>query len=433
MPVEAAFAALMQQAGPFEPQPLLAVAVSGGPDSMALLRLARDWARAQDGQVLALTVDHRLRPDSSHEAEQVARWAAGLGVPHRLLAWVGPKPASGIQHAAREARYALLAQACIDAGIVHLLLAHHADDQAETVWHRQARGSGPLGLAGMPLVAERSWGRLVRPLLTVGKADLRAYCQASDLAFVDDPSNSNLRFARAKLRAQAQADSATAQALAGMAAHAAAEGQQRSAVEQAIAALMAQACVLHPEGWAEILPAPVIAAPPALACAMLASLLRAIGGGAYASGPAPLARLRLALELGAGGGTLAGCVMRPGRRGRWLIGREPGRLTSQRAVKADVPILWDRRFVVGAACDGVVAPLGTALLPKGVAADDRLPKLVRATLPALWNGGQVAAWPEFLPGGTLRVRFQPANFAGMAPFVSVKPPKVFASGPMDTM
>ena len=95
-------------------------------------------------------------------------------IEHRILRWTGPKPATGVQAAAREARYALLGAWCRDAGVLHLLLAHHLDDQAETVALRQARQSGPDGLAGMAAVRELKGSRLLRPLLSVPKDRLRA-------------------------------------------------------------------------------------------------------------------------------------------------------------------------------------------------------------------------------------------------------------------
>src|SRR5690606_14551927 len=114
-------------------EPPVAVAVSGGADSMALTLCAAAWA---PDKILALTVDHGLRAGSAAEAATVARWLAARGVPHRVLAWSGPKPATGLQEAARDARHALLREACTAAGIGALLLAHHQHDQMETVLMR---------------------------------------------------------------------------------------------------------------------------------------------------------------------------------------------------------------------------------------------------------------------------------------------------------
>ena len=165
----------------------MAVAVSGGPDSMGLLWLA---ARTLPGRVEALTVDHALRPGSAAEAAMAGETAARLGVAHHVLHWRGRKPRGGRQAAARAARYRLMRDWCADAGVCWLLSAHHADDQAETVLMRLARASGVRGLAGIR--AARPLGRgvtLLRPLLHVRKAALIALCAAECVASVDDSSN----------------------------------------------------------------------------------------------------------------------------------------------------------------------------------------------------------------------------------------------------
>src|SRR5262245_21437394 len=166
---EAEFAALMRPLGPFEAQPRLAVAVSGGSDSLALTLLLHDWARRQRGVLTALTVDHGLRPEAAAEARQVARWLRARGIRHRVLTWrpAGEARRGGLQAAARAARYRLLGAWCRANGVLHLALAHHREDQAETLLLRLARGSGLDGLAAMAAVSEREGVRLIRPLLAV--------------------------------------------------------------------------------------------------------------------------------------------------------------------------------------------------------------------------------------------------------------------------
>jgi tRNA(Ile)-lysidine synthase len=179
----------------------LLVAVSGGPDSVALLALLADWSR-EPGRpcLLAATVDHGLRPSSADEAQGVAALCARLGVVHRILHWEGDKPRSRLQERARAARYALLAAEAENAGGAALVTAHTLDDQAETLLMRMARGSGPSGLAGMRGRVRRGGAVLVRPLLSVPKARLIATAQARGLPFVEDPSNGDPRFARARWR-----------------------------------------------------------------------------------------------------------------------------------------------------------------------------------------------------------------------------------------
>jgi tRNA(Ile)-lysidine synthase len=221
--------------------PTLVLAVSGGPDSIALMWLAARWRDALKAppKLIAVTVDHGLRKESKGEAAAVARLAGKLGVAHRALRWIGKKPATGLQQAARGERYRLLTQAARKAGASHILTAHTLDDQAETVLIRLSRGSGLKGLAAMQRVsvvparessaplrassthyggpildADASGFRthdqaaaprnddvfLVRPLLDLPKARLIATLKAAEIAYADDPSNRDPRFTRARLR-----------------------------------------------------------------------------------------------------------------------------------------------------------------------------------------------------------------------------------------
>ena len=185
----------------------LVVAVSGGPDSTALLVLAARWAKRlkRAPKLIAVTIDHGLRAEAAGEAAAVKRLARRLGVPHRTLRWRGRKPKSGLQEAARIARYRLLAQAALRAGFAHILTAHTLDDQAETVLFRLARGSGMIGLAGMAHASPLPTGGdgelfLMRPLLLISKARLIATLKAAHIAYCDDPTNRDPRFARTRLR-----------------------------------------------------------------------------------------------------------------------------------------------------------------------------------------------------------------------------------------
>jgi len=181
----------------------LLLAVSGGPDSTALLALAARWRkRLRRGPALiAVTIDHGLRPEARREAAAVKRLAQRLGVPHRTLRWVHSGPRTGIQEKAREARYDLLRREARRHGARHVLTAHTLDDQAETILFRMARGSGISGLAGMTRASAQVDDMiLVRPFLRVPKARLLATLAAKSLPFIDDPSNRDPRFARSRLR-----------------------------------------------------------------------------------------------------------------------------------------------------------------------------------------------------------------------------------------
>jgi tRNA(Ile)-lysidine synthase len=195
--------------------PALLLAVSGGPDSSALMVLVARWRAglSKGPQLLAVTVDHGLRPESAREARAAKQLARRLGIRHRTMRWIGDKPATGLQEAARAVRYRLLAAAARGAGAVHILTAHTLDDQAETVLLRMARGSGLTGLAAMAretyLIGQKTRASprqadrpllLVRPLLDLPKARLIATLDADRISFCDDPSNRDPRFTRARLR-----------------------------------------------------------------------------------------------------------------------------------------------------------------------------------------------------------------------------------------
>lgn len=170
----------------------LLLAVSGGPDSMAMLDMVR---QSGAGRVLAATVDHRLRSESADEAAMVAGYCARIGVPHATLHPDTPITGS-IQAAARALRYRLLADEAARTGADFIVTAHHADDQLETMLMRLARGSGVDGLAG---VRARN-GRVIRPLLGFGKAELEDHCAGHAVPFVRDPSNTNTDFDRVRMR-----------------------------------------------------------------------------------------------------------------------------------------------------------------------------------------------------------------------------------------
>jgi tRNA(Ile)-lysidine synthase len=179
----------------------LLVAVSGGPDSVALLALLADWARGPGRPALhAATVDHGLRAVSAAEAREVAGLCERLGIPHATLLWDGLKPASGLQARARRARYELLGREAQRLGGAVLVSAHTQDDQAETILMRLAHGSGPSGLAGMRERVRKGAVELARPLLGVPKARLVATAEARGLTFVTDPSNTDARFERVRWR-----------------------------------------------------------------------------------------------------------------------------------------------------------------------------------------------------------------------------------------
>lgn len=248
------------------------VAVSGGSDSLGLLMLAAGFF-GDSGHVLAVTVDHGLRPEGAAEARAMAALCARHGIPHRTMAWLGEKPRSGVIAAAREARYALLAQAAADAGADTILIAHTMDDQAETVAMRARRRDGGAGLAGMAEVTLYDGRfRIVRPLLSLRRQAIRDFLAARGVAWIDDPTNRDDAYERVRVRA-ALSD-AEVEALA---ARARAEGEARTRLAHEAAALVERHAARAAPGLFRLDPALFADATEASVLALRA-LLAMVGG-----------------------------------------------------------------------------------------------------------------------------------------------------------
>lgn len=292
----------------------LAIAVSGGPDSLALLHLA---ATAFPGRITALTVDHALRPASTAEARHVATLCAAAAIPHATLVWTGPKPAANLQAAARAARYALMADWCRAHAVPLLLTAHHADDQAETLLMRLARAGGSTGLAGIrPTRALGPGVTLARPLLTVRRAALAATLAATGWTPVTDPGNDDPRFDRTRARRLLAATPwLAAPRLARAAAHLAADAD---ALAWALDRAWAGAATLTPTA----LRLDTAGLPETLRHRLAARAIATLAPGATPRGPA-VARLVTALDAGRTA-TLAG-VRATSRHGFWHFAAAPDR------------------------------------------------------------------------------------------------------------
>lgn len=180
----------------------IAVAVSGGADSLALTLLLADWAATRQIKIHALSVDHGLRVESREEAVQVKKWLGPYkNVTHETLVWRGAKPKTKISEVARAKRYDLLVKYCHKNNIRHLFLGHHLNDQAETFLLRLAHGSGLDGLAGMLPVQNRDEIEIVRPLLSISHDRLIATLKARKQKWIEDPTNQKTDYARPRLRA----------------------------------------------------------------------------------------------------------------------------------------------------------------------------------------------------------------------------------------
>ncbi len=262
----------------------LLLAVSGGPDSTALLVLVDRWRKASAVPVFVATVDHALRATSRAEAEDVGALCATRGLPHRILPWSGAKPGTGVPAAARAARYRLLGEHAREIGADTIVTAHHADDQAETVLMRLTRGSGPAGLAGMARLSPAPWPggeglRLARPLLGMTKAELVAICRAEGLGFVEDPTNADEAYRRPQLRRLAAALAAEGLGRDELNRLAARAARAEEALAPAVAEMIAALPARRESELLEVPAAAILALPDEALIRLLSAEIVRIGGG----------------------------------------------------------------------------------------------------------------------------------------------------------
>lgn len=400
-----AFAERMALFAPFESHPTLAVAVSGGADSMALCLLAHHWAVAQKGNIIALTVDHGLRASSATEAKQVGAWLKKRGIAHHILTL--PKgtidATQNMQASARDARYEALSEWCHAQGILHLITAHHLDDQAETFLIRLARGSGVDGLSGMSAQKELKHVQLLRPLLNIPKSQLVAYLAQQKQDFIEDPSNVSDAHTRNRIRKlmpllEEEGLSAdrlvrTAQSLA----------LSRIALEEQTAQLLATSTHVFPEGYASIDRSRFKTAPADVAWRAFAALISTLSGDIYKPRLLKLKSAFEALCRAEDNFTFGGCFFSPTKDGRTLVMREQKAITEKEDVPHGVTSLyWDNRFTIALNPSKnkqrlYVAALGASgynAVKEGFTANKTLPKKVIYTLPALWGVEAVLEVPH---------------------------------------
>lgn len=388
----------------------LILAVSGGADSMALMLLISRWAagRAEAPKIVVATVDHGLRGEARAEAAWVVGEARALGFDAHLLTWSGDKPRTGIQDAARIARYRLMSDLALalELQTVAIVTAHTEDDQAETLLMRLARGSGLDGLAAMaPLrVAEEvsSQTVLARPLLGISGARLRAILRAAGRTWIEDPSNDADRFERVRVRKARARLAEIGLDNDKIALSARRLARAKDALEACVDDLQRVAGVdVHGGAFASFDAAAWSAAAEELRLRLLGRLITAFGGQAEPLNLAKLeALVRRMSESGFEGATLGGAVV--GRHGDAIhVQREGGRAPLP-VIQLDpgAAAIWDRRFRValapGSAQAVEVRALGAnafAQLRRELDLGSSLPSSAAATLPAFWRRGELLFAP----------------------------------------
>ena len=385
----AARAAVFQTIETAEPG-AIALAVSGGGDSVALLHLAHSITAGAGRTLHAATVDHGLRAESADEAARVAAICKSLGVPHATLRWEGWDRQGNLQAQARIARYALIADWARVQGIGTILLGHTRDDQAETVLMRLARTAGVDGLSGMAARFRRNDVTWCRPLLATDRATLRAFLRGIGADWIEDPSNDDCRFERVRARAALAAlaplgiDAAT---LARVSQH---MGEARDALD-ACAAGLSQSMVRQDQGDLLLDWDGLAAHPLDLRRRILVAALVWVGTAAYP--PRREDILSLLAEGGMDGQrTLMGCVLRQ-ERGSLRIFRE---FNAVRDLRCATQSVWDGRWRLEgphdpALCVAALGEAGLRLCP-----DWRDTGRARASLlasPAIWRGDSLVAAP----------------------------------------
>ncbi|WP_285295127.1 tRNA lysidine(34) synthetase TilS [Aureimonas altamirensis] len=366
------------------------LAVSGGADSTALLHLAA-MARAHlaDPAIHVVTVDHGLRAESADEARSVERLCRSYGLPHRTLRWHHRGGRSGnLSAAAREARYDLLGRFAWTVRAGAVVTGHQLDDQIETYLLARARGAEGRALAGMrPVRALRPGVVLARPFLGIAGTRLRATLSQAGIAWCEDPTNRNMHYARARLRAALKDGTVDAEEVPGALEKA---GRERVAYDRAVGSAIRSAGITVDEsGSIDIVAETMSVLEPELRRAVIGRAITAAGGGLYPPQSDKLARLADRSYAGKGYATLGGARLQ-WRDGRVAIGREYGREGIGPTEATEGRAWFDRRFVVSGLDAGTMVALGA--FARGNATERCLPVLVSPTGEALARHPAIRLW-----------------------------------------
>ena len=415
---EVEFSKLMQSVGPFEKCPELAIGFSGGADSTGLLILASRWAKRRKGRTYALTVDHGLRATSLSEAKIAQNNIRILRVPMYILPWIGPKPDTRVQESARLVRYKLLSEWCRRRGVLHLLIAHHEEDQAETLLHRLGRKTGVDGLAGISAIRENRDVRILRPCLSIPKARLERSAKNHGIRWVEDPSNQNCNFARVRLRKLLpvlREEKISSGALGTTARHLA---KVRNILDDQTTQVLARAAELNDLGYARIQSKILKEVDRELAIRALERLLGTIGGHFYPISHNGINNVMKKLQKQGlfTSRTLAGCKLQCDKNNILVI-REAARCEEKKA-KVGSWVHWDGRFRIRLSkCEKtestsyIIKALGDNLTRRLIKlqGDQRytdIKRPVRQSLPSVWDKGGLVCVPHL---GYRRTEANPAS------------------------
>ncbi len=441
MPLEERFGEAMQRLLAGAAPRHIGLAVSGGSDSTALMYLAAGWAADRDVSLWALTIDHGLRPEAAEEARRVRVQAEALGIRHATIRWEGWDGRGNLQDAARRARRRFLWQ--WGRGLGHILLGHTMEDQAETVLRHLARGSGVAGLSGMsevsmlpraaepdhppwsdgawpppPISDEAQAPRLLRPLLTARRAELRLWLSGRAVEWSEDPSNADETYARVRARKALAAGNALGLTVEGLAETARRQRRAREALEAETAEAARRLARLS-HGDVLLDPGGVAALAEETRFDLLARALCWVASADYRPRMAALERVWEALAAGRAA-TLHGCLLRAGRGGL-RISRE-WRAVAGLAIPFRGATRWDTRWVIAdvglegctvraAGEDGIRQ--ARALSAAGASGAPWLPHASLLAAPAIFRGADLVALPPFA-GAPCTLRLDPpmGRFAG---------------------
>ncbi len=414
------FAALLQPLGPFLRSTHFAVALSGGADSLALTLLMQDYVARHGSHLTALTVDHRLRPESTEEALAVAQQMRACGIDHHILTPTHADVSNNLQETARAWRYAALSDYCLTHGILHCLVAHQAGDNRETVHHNMARGHTADGASGMRAVHNLHGVRFLRPLLDIERGELEEYLRSRNIDWIDDPSNTNQKFARVRTRQMLQHNAAKEAAL-----DTTIDEQRtaRTARDQAHADAAMRCVTVHPLGFADIDLTCWRTVDGALASQLLADCLTTISGATSRPRAGDTQRLVSALrEVSFTTRTLQQCNLNI--QGNHLrIARELSRVPAPILLRGSGEARWDGRFNIR-----YDLPAGTAytLAALGITGRRMAKKQwgtkadMPPSSPALWHLDELMFLPHIeLPHAAaqqVRIGFAPPKPLAAAPF-----------------